>query len=138
MNKRGIILISTLFGLFALSFGVLGVRALTLGPDRAQPTEAQLAARTVAADQLERQIAAARAEAPPALPPVPDRVAVAASGSGAAQSSRSAQAQAPAQGRAQAPAYYEEDEEYEEEGEEYEEEHEDDDEHEYGGEHDDD
>ncbi len=139
MNKRGIILISTLFGLFALSFGVLGVRALTLGPDRAQPTEAQLAARTVAADQLERQIAAARAEAPPALPPVPDRVAVAASGSGAAQSSRSAQAQAPAQGRAQAPAYYEEGEEYEEEeGEEYEEEHGDEDEQEYGGEHDDD
>ena len=132
MNKRGIILISTLFGLFALSFGVLGVRALTLGPDPAQPTEAQLAARTVAADQLERQIAAARAEAPPALPPVPDRVAVAASGGGAAQATR----QAPAQ--AQAPAYYEEGEEYEEYEEDEGEEHGDDDEREYGGEHDDD
>lgn len=135
MNKRGIILISTLFGLFALSFGVLGVRALTLGPDPAQPTEAQLAARTVAADQLERQIAAARAEAPPALPAVPKRVTPA-TGGGAAQATR----QAPMQ--AQAPTYYEEGEEYEEyeeeEGKEYEEEHEDDDEHEYGGEHDDD
>ena len=136
MNKRGIILISTLFGLFALSFGVLGVRALTLGPDPAQPTEAQLAARTVAADQLERQIAAARAEAPPALPAVPKRIAAATTGGGAAQATR----QAPMQ--AQAPTYYEEGEEYEEyeeeEGKEYEEEHEDDYEHEYGGEHDDD
>jgi len=132
MNKRGIILISTLFGLFALSFGVLGVRALTLGPDPAQPTEAQLAARSVAADQLEQQIAAARAEAPPALPALPKRVTPV-TGGAAAQAAM----QAPMQ--AQAPAYYEEDEEYEEEeGEEYEEEHEDDDEHEYGGEHDDD
>ena len=134
MNKRGIILISTLFGLFALSFGVLGVRALTLGPDPAQPTEAQLAARSVAADQLERQIAAARAEAPPALPALPKRVPPV-TGGAAAQAAM----QAPMQ--AQAPAYYEEDEEYEEEGEEYEEyeeEHEDDDEHVYGGEHDDD
>jgi len=139
MNKRGIILISTLFGLFALSFGVLGVRALTLGPDPAQPTEAQLAARTVAADQLERQIAAARAETPPALPPVPERIAAGTKRVTPVTGGAAAQAAMQAPMQAQAPAYYEEDEEYEEEeGEEYEEEHEDDDEHEYGGEHDDD
>lgn len=71
MNKRGIILISTLFGLFALSFGVLGVRALTLGPDRPQPSTTEITARQTAANQLERQINAARADVPPALPKVP-------------------------------------------------------------------
>ena len=75
MNTRGLIIVSTLFGLFALSFGVLGLRALTLGPDPAQPSAAQVSERVTAANTLERQIAAARAEAPPALPPVPDRAA---------------------------------------------------------------
>lgn len=84
MNRRGIILISTLFGLFALSFGVLGVRALTLGPDATQPTATELAARTTAANTLEQQIAAARAEVPPSLPPVPAAVAGAAAPPGAA------------------------------------------------------
>lgn len=105
MNKRGVIILSTLFGLFALSFGVLGVRALTLGPDRPQPTQTELAARTTAANQLEKQIAAARAEVPPALPAVPKRV-VAATGGGTAQVAMRAPAQA------QAPAYYEDDEQY--------------------------
>lgn len=113
MNKRGIIILSTLFGLFALSFGVLGVRALTLGPDRPQPTQTELAARTTAANQLEKQIAAARAEAPPALPALPGRVD-AVTGGGAARTAM------PAPAQAQAPAYYEDDDEYEQ-GEKYEE-----------------
>ncbi len=126
MNKRGIILLSTLFALFALSFGVLGVRALTLGPDPAQPTETQLIARTVAANQLERQIQAARADVPPALPPVPERVqAVASTGAG---STGGAVMATPAQAATPAPAaqargtYYEDDDE----GHEYEGEHDDD------------
>ena len=127
MNKRGIIILSTLFGLFALSFGVLGVRALTLGPDPAQPTESQLVARTMAANQLEQQINAAKADVPPALPPMPERTARA-SGAGAMAATPAPQAQA--------PQYYDEDyEEYEEDdGEEHEEEYE----HEGEGDHDDD
>ena len=125
MNKRGVIILSTLFGLFALSFGVLGVRALTLGPDRPQPTQTELAARTTAANQLEKQIAAARAEAPPALPALPKRITPA-TGGGAARAAM------PAPAQAQPPAYYEDDEEYEdddkyEEAERYEEEGDDDD-----------
>lgn len=111
MNKRGVIITSTLLGLFVLFFGVLGVRAITLGPDPAQPTATELAARTTAANALERQINAARADVPPALPEVPARVAMAA---------------APSGGAAPAPAVreYEDDE--------YEEEYEDDDGGEYG------
>lgn len=74
MNKRGVIITSTLFGLFALFFGVLGVRALTLGPDPARPTAAEMSARTAAADRMERQIAATRADTPPDLPAVPQRM----------------------------------------------------------------
>ena len=112
MNKRGVIITSTLLGLFALFFGVLGVRALTLGPDPARPTATELAARTTAANTLEQQINAARADVPPALPEVPARVPMPASPSGGA---------APASGatRAAAPAptvrEYEDDDEYEEE-----------------------
>ena len=78
MNKRGVIITSTLFGLFALFFGVLGVRALTLGPDPARPTAAEMSARTAAADRMERQIAATRANTPPDLPAVPQRISMAA------------------------------------------------------------
>jgi len=74
MNKRGVIITSTLFGLFALFFGVLGVRALTLGPDPARPTAAEMSARTAAADRMEWQIAATRANTPPDLPAVPQRM----------------------------------------------------------------
>jgi hypothetical protein len=76
MNKRGVIITSTLFGLFALFFGVLGVRALTLGPDPARPTAAEMSARTAAADRMERQIAATRADTPPDLPAVPERISM--------------------------------------------------------------
>ena len=76
MNKRGVIIASTLFGLFALFFGVLGVRALTLGPDPARPTAAEMSARTAAADRMERQIAATRANTPPDLPTVPQRISM--------------------------------------------------------------
>lgn len=112
MNKRGIAIVSVMFGLFALSFGVLGVRALTLGPDAAQPTATELAARETAANTLEQKIAAAKADVPPALPAVPGRA-------GAAQPSSTAMRQ-PAQA-----AYVDDDEKYEEgeeyaEGEEYE------------------
>jgi len=127
MTRRGIILISTLFGLFALSFGVLGVRALTLGPDRAQPTASELAARTTAANDLERQIAVARADVPPALPEVPERIPMP-----AAQSGGSASSAGQAQGATRAPATreYEDDDDHEHEhDDEHEGEYEDDDEH---------
>ena len=137
MNKRGVIILSTLFGLFALSFGVLGVRALTLGPDPARPTDAQLAARTVAANQLEQKIQAARADAPPELPAVPERVTAASASGGATDRgvgvAIAAQAQAPAT-QARGGEYYEADDEYE-----YDDDHGDDEgEHEYEGDHDDD
>ena len=114
MNKRGIAIVSVMFGLFALSFGVLGVRALTLGPDAAQPTATELAASETAANTLEQKIAAAKADVPPALPAVPGRAS-------AAPPSSTAMRQ-PAQ-----PAYVDDDEKYEEgeeyaEGEEYEDE----------------
>lgn len=119
MNTRGLIIVSTLFGLFALSFGVLGLRALTLGPDPAQPSAAQVSERVTAANTLERQIAAARAEAPPALPPVPDRAAQAPAGGSTGQ--------APGQ-RAPEAAYVDDDErEYEEDEDDHEEGDDDDD-----------
>lgn len=129
MNKRGVIITSTLLGLFALFFGVLGVRALTLGPDPARPTATELAARTTAANTLERQINAAKADVPPALPEVPARVPMPASPSGGgAPASGAARAAAPAP----AVREYEDDDEYEEE---YEEEDEDDDHGEYEDDH---
>lgn len=131
MTRRGIILISTLFGVFALSFGVLGVRALTLGPDQSRPTTTEITARQMAADQLERQINAARSDVPPALPEVPG--VVPAGATPVAAQSRPAPPQ-----QYQGEEYQEE--EYEEdEGEEYEEEHGDDehDEHEEGDDDDD-
>ena len=120
MNKRGVIITSTLLGLFALFFGVLGVRALTLGPDPARPTATELAARTTAANTLERQIGAAKADVPPALPEIPARVPMPASPSGgAAPAANAARAAAPAP----AVREYEDDDEYEEEeDDEYEEE----------------
>lgn len=126
MNKRGVIITSTLLGLFALFFGALGVRALTLGPDPARPTATEMAARTTAANTLEQQIRAARADVPPALPQIPARVAMPATPAGGAAPAASAS-------RAQAPApavrEYEDDDEYEEEYEE------DDDHGEYGDDH---
>lgn len=120
MNKRGVIILSTLFGLFALTFGVLGVRALTLGPDPARPDQAQLAARTLAANQLEKKIAMARANTPPALPAVPDRVQVSASAGSASNdgaTSNGVAAAAPVQAtppatQARGGEYYDDGEEY--------------------------
>ena len=112
MTRRGIILISTLFGLFALSFGVLGVRALTLGPDPAQPTATELATRTSAANDLERKIAAAKADVPPALPAVPERIPMPAAQSGGAGSAAGAP-QAPARAPATQGYEYEDDDGYE-------------------------
>lgn len=128
MNKRGVIILSTLFGLFALTFGVLGVRALTLGPDPARPDQAQLAARTLAANQLEKKIAMARANTPPALPAVPDRVQVSASTPGASNSgatSNGVAAATPVQAtppttQARGGEYYDEGEEYGDDGNDYE------------------
>lgn len=115
MNKRGIIIVSVMFGLFVLSFGALGVRSLTLGPDAPQPSASEVATRQQAADSLERTIRTARADVPPALPAVPDRVAATPVAAPVASSAA----------RQAAPAY--EGEEYE--GEEYEDEDEDEDEH---------
>jgi hypothetical protein len=112
MTRRGLILISTLFGLFALSFGVLGVRALTLGPDPAQPTATELATRTSAANDLERKIAAAKADVPPALPAVPERIPMPAAQSGGAGSAAGAP-QAPARAPVTQGYAYEEGDEYE-------------------------
>lgn len=129
MSKRGIILVSTLFGLFALCFGVLGVRALTLGPDPARPSATELAARTTAANTLAQQVSTAKANTPPALPAVPDRVqaiAVSSSGGGTTQSGTAASGPAPVSAQ-RAPAAngggeWEDEEEYEDEGAEYEDE----------------
>ena len=74
MTKRGIVIVSVMFGLFAVSFSVLGIRSLTLGPDAATPSATALTARQNAADALEQRIRTTRADAPPALPQVPARV----------------------------------------------------------------
>lgn len=103
MSKRGIVIVSVMFGLFVMSFGALGVRALTLGPDAPTPSATELAARQQTANALEQNIRTARADVPPALPAVPQQVIA-------------ARAAAPA---AAAPQAYGE-EEYEEEQEEYE------------------
>lgn len=132
MTKRGVVIVSVMFGLFVLSFGALGVRALTLGPDAPKPSANEVATRQQTADSLERSIQTARADVPPALPAVPDRV-VAAS---AAPAPAAAQVAASSAGRQAAPAY-----EGEEDDERYESEHgdEDDDHDEYEeGDHDDD
>jgi len=107
-----------MFGLFVLSFGALGVRSLTLGPDAPQPSASEVATRQQAADSLERTIRTARADVPPALPAVPERVAATPVAAPVASSAA----------RQAAPAY--EGEEYE--GEEYEDEDEHEDEHEHG------
>lgn len=135
MTKRGVVIVSVMFGLFVLSFGALGVRALTLGPDAPQPSTTEVASRQQAADSLERSIQTARADVPPALPAVPDRVVAAPAAVPVAASSA---------GRQAAPAYGGEEygeEAYEDDDEGYEAEHgdEDDDHGEYEeGDHDDD
>ena len=132
MTKRGVVIVSVMLGLFVLSFGALGVRALTLGPDAPQPTANEVATRQQAADSLEQSIRTARADVPPALPAVPDRVAEVPAG---------VQVVSPA-AREAAPAYEGEeygDEEYEDDDEHYESEHGDDDHDEHEeGDHDDD
>lgn len=135
MTKRGVVIVSVMLGLFVLSFGVMGVRALTLGPDAPTPSANEVATRQQAADALERSIATARADVPPALPAVPARV-VAEVPAAAATASPASTA------RSAAPAYEGEeydDEAYEDDEDEYESEHGDEDEGEYeeGG-HDDD
>lgn len=74
MNKRGVITVSVLFGLFALFFGVLGARALTLGPDAPAVSQSALLKRTASANQMEARIRKAANNAPPALPVVPARL----------------------------------------------------------------
>ncbi len=91
MNTRLIILVSTLFGMFALLISSIVVTALPLGPDPARPSDAQMTARQAATDNLQAQITAARDNVPPALPPVPSRMAPAA---GAPASGPSASASA--------------------------------------------
>lgn len=113
MTKRGVVIVSVMLGLFVLSFGALGVRALTLGPDAPKPSANEVATRQQAANSLERSIQTARADVPPALPAVPEMAAAA---PGAASATREAN-----------PQVYG-GEEYE--GERYEAEYEDEDEHE--------
>jgi hypothetical protein len=75
MSTRGVIVVSVLFGLFALCFGVLGMRALALGPDAPAPVSArEIAQREAAADRTAAAIRAVRADVPPALPAVPDLI----------------------------------------------------------------
>ena len=74
MTNRGLIIVSTLFGLFALCFGVLGVREITVGPDGPTIDKATLVKRTAAADALERRIRMAAGHTPPKLPEVPARI----------------------------------------------------------------
>ncbi len=83
MNKRGVITVSVLFGLFALCFGVLGVRALTLGRDTPALSQSAIAKRTASANHLEAQIRKAANNAPPTLPVVPSRVSTPAASGGA-------------------------------------------------------
>lgn len=64
---------SVFFGLIALGFGVLGVRALTLGPDAPAVSHAAIVKRTVTANQMEARIRQAANNAPPVLPTVPSR-----------------------------------------------------------------
>jgi hypothetical protein len=107
MSKRGIVIVSVMFGLFVMSFGALGVRALTLGPDAPTPSATELAARQQTANALEQNIRTARADVPPALTAVPQQVIA-------------ARAAAPAAAAPQAYGGEEYEEEYEEEQEEYE------------------
>lgn len=135
MTKRGVVIVSVMFGLFVLSFGALGVRALTLGPDAPKPSANEVATRQQAANSLERSIQTARADVPPALPAVPVRVVAAPAPAPAA-----AQVVASSAGRQAAPAYEGEEygeEAYEDDDEGHEDEHGDDDEYEEGD-HDDD
>ena len=65
MTKRGAVIVGVMLGLFVLSFGALGVRALTLGPDAPHPSATEMAARQQAVTTLERSIQVARADVPP-------------------------------------------------------------------------
>lgn len=137
MTKRGVVIVSVMFGLFVLSFGALGVRALTLGPDAPQPSTTEVASRQQAANSLERSIQTARADVPPALPAIPTRVVAAPAPSPA---TAAAPVAATSAARQAAPAYGGEeydDEAYEDDDEQYESEHDDDDDYEEGD-HDDD
>lgn len=68
MSRRGVIVLSVLFGLFAISFGVFGLRALALGPDAPEVTPSEIQRREAAADRTAASIKRMRADMPPALP----------------------------------------------------------------------
>jgi len=74
MTNRALIVVSTLFGVFALCFGILGVRAITVGPDGPAIDKTALVKRTAAANALERRIRMAASRTPPKLPTVPARI----------------------------------------------------------------
>lgn len=71
MTTRGVVILSTLFGLFALAMGLFAARAIDLGPDGPRPSAQAIARRAAAADRLELRIARLRANVPPALPVAP-------------------------------------------------------------------
>jgi len=75
MTNRGLIIVSTLFGLFAMCFGILGARAITVGPDAPTLDKAALAKRTAAANALEQRIRLVAGRTPPKLPAIPGRIA---------------------------------------------------------------
>lgn len=69
MSRRGVVILSVLFGLFVASFGVLGLRALALGPDA--NVEGEIVRREAALARSQQAIAAVRDEQLPPLPEVP-------------------------------------------------------------------
>ncbi|HMM49666.1 MAG TPA: hypothetical protein PKE32_08680, partial [Miltoncostaeaceae bacterium] len=69
MSRRGVVILSVLFGLFVVSFGVLGLRALALGPDA--NVEGEIVRREAALARSQQAIAAVRDEQLPPLPEVP-------------------------------------------------------------------
>lgn len=113
MTKRGVVIVSVMFGLFVLSFGALGVRALTLGPDAPQPSQTEVATRQQAANSLERSIRTARADVPPALPAVPERVVATPAAVAVAAPSAARQAAPAYEGEEYGEEAYEDDEQYE-------------------------
>jgi hypothetical protein len=71
MTNRAVIVVSTLFGVFTLLLGILGARAITVGPETSSADATALAQRTAAANALERRIRLVAGRTPPQLPSVP-------------------------------------------------------------------
>jgi len=71
MTNRAVIVASTLFGVFTMLLGILGARAITVGPDGPGTDATALAQRTAAANALERRIRLVAGRTPPTLPTVP-------------------------------------------------------------------